>query len=103
MKQINPSDLKKKIDKNEDIFILDVRTPQEYESWRLSYDRHKTPKLIPVDSLLVQGSHLIKEIPKDKEIHTQFVRTESGRWLRRTSSINWGMMFELKWRDGGME
>ena len=70
MKQINPSDLKKKIDNNEDIFILDVRTPQEYDSWRLSYERHKTPKLIPVDSLLAQGSHLIEEIPKDKEIIT---------------------------------
>ena len=70
MKQINPSDLKKKIDNNEDVFILDVRTPQEYESWRLSYDQHRTPSLIPVDSLLAQGSHLIKEIPKDKEIIT---------------------------------
>ena len=70
MKQINPSDLKKKIDNNKDIFLLDVRTPQEYETWRLSYDRHRTPKLIPVDSLLAQGSDLIKEIPKDKEIIT---------------------------------
>lgn len=70
MKQIIPADLKKKMDNNEDIFILDVRTPQEYESWRLSYDKHETPKLIPVDSLLANDSHLIKEIPKDKEIIT---------------------------------
>jgi rhodanese-related sulfurtransferase len=28
--EIEPKELKKKIDNNENIFILDVRTPQEY-------------------------------------------------------------------------
>jgi len=46
--EIEPNELKKKIDNHENIFILDVRTPQEYESWKLSYDKHDNPKLIPL-------------------------------------------------------
>jgi glyoxylase-like metal-dependent hydrolase (beta-lactamase superfamily II)/rhodanese-related sulfurtransferase len=99
MKQINPSDLKKKIDNNEDIFILDVRTPQEYESWRLSYDRHKTPKLIPVDSLLAQGSHLIKEIPKDKEIIT--ICAHGIRSMAAANFLN-QLGYDVKSLSGGM-
>lgn len=70
MNEIKPNELKKKIDSNDDIFILDVRTPQEYETWKLSYDKHDTPKLIPVDSLMTYHSDLLAEIPKDKEIIT---------------------------------
>jgi glyoxylase-like metal-dependent hydrolase (beta-lactamase superfamily II)/rhodanese-related sulfurtransferase len=99
MKQINPSDLKKKIDNNEDIFILDVRTPQEYESWRLSYDRHKTLKLIPVDSLLAQGSHLIKEIPKDKEIIT--ICAHGIRSMAAANFLN-QLGYDVKSLSGGM-
>jgi glyoxylase-like metal-dependent hydrolase (beta-lactamase superfamily II)/rhodanese-related sulfurtransferase len=68
--EIEPSELKKKIDNHENIFILDVRTPQEYDSWKLSYDRHDNPKLIPIDRLFLNDSNLLKEIPKDKEIVT---------------------------------
>ncbi|TLX87976.1 MAG: rhodanese-like domain-containing protein, partial [Thaumarchaeota archaeon] len=68
--EIDPTELKKKIDNNENIFILDVRTPQEYESWKISYDKHENPKLIPVDRLFMNDSSLLKEIPKDKEIVT---------------------------------
>src|SRR6266540_1920961 len=70
MIEIKPNELKKKIDSNDDIFILDVRTPQEYESWKLSYDKHDTPKFIPVDTLMTYHSDLLAEIPKDKEIIT---------------------------------
>jgi glyoxylase-like metal-dependent hydrolase (beta-lactamase superfamily II)/rhodanese-related sulfurtransferase len=99
MKQINPSDLKKKIDNNEDVFILDVRTPQEYESWRLSYDRYRTPKLIPVDSLLAQGSHLIKEIPKDKEIIT--ICAHGIRSMAAANFLN-QLGYNVKSLSGGM-
>ena len=68
--EIAPNELKKKIDNHEDIFILDVRTTQEYEFWKLSYDNHQNPKLIPVDRLFLNDSNLLKEIPKDKEIVT---------------------------------
>jgi len=68
--EIEPNELKKKIDNHKNIFILDVRTPQEYESWKLSYDKHDNPKLIPIDRLFLNDSNLLKEIPKDKEIVT---------------------------------
>ena len=68
--EINPEELKKKIDNNEDIFLLDVRTPQEYEAWRISYENHNNPKLIPVDRLFMKDPALLEEIPKDKEIVT---------------------------------
>jgi glyoxylase-like metal-dependent hydrolase (beta-lactamase superfamily II)/rhodanese-related sulfurtransferase len=68
--EIDPEELKKKIDKNENIFLLDVRTPQEYEAWRISYENHNNPKLIPVDRLFMKDPTLLEEIPKDKEIVT---------------------------------
>ena len=68
--EIDPEELKKKIDNNEDIFLLDVRTPQEYKAWRISYENHNNPKLIPVDRLFMKDPTLLEEIPKDKEIVT---------------------------------
>ena len=68
--EIDPEELKKKIDNNENIFLLDVRTPQEYEAWRISYEKHNNPKLIPVDRLFMNDPTLFKEIPKEKEIFT---------------------------------
>jgi glyoxylase-like metal-dependent hydrolase (beta-lactamase superfamily II)/rhodanese-related sulfurtransferase len=68
--EIEPTELKKKIDKHENIFILDVRTPQEYEAWKLSYENHQNPKLIPVDRLFMNDPNLLKEIPRDQEIVT---------------------------------
>jgi glyoxylase-like metal-dependent hydrolase (beta-lactamase superfamily II)/rhodanese-related sulfurtransferase len=68
--EITPNDLKRKIDNNEDIFLLDVRTPQEYNFWKISYDNHENPKLIPIDHLFGNASNLLKDIPKDKEIVT---------------------------------
>jgi glyoxylase-like metal-dependent hydrolase (beta-lactamase superfamily II)/rhodanese-related sulfurtransferase len=66
--QIKPDDLKKKIDKGEDIFILDVRTPEEHKSWKVSYDRYQDSSVIPIDTLSSADS--LKQIPKDKEIVT---------------------------------
>ena len=68
--EIEPTELKKKMDNHENIFILDVRTPQEYEAWKLSYENHQNPKLIPVDRLFMNDPNLLKEIPKDQEIVT---------------------------------
>jgi glyoxylase-like metal-dependent hydrolase (beta-lactamase superfamily II)/rhodanese-related sulfurtransferase len=66
--QIKPDDLKKRIDKGEDIFILDVRTPEEHKSWKVSYDRYQDSSVIPIDALSSADS--LKQIPKDKEIVT---------------------------------
>ncbi|MGI0034973.1 MAG: MBL fold metallo-hydrolase [Nitrososphaera sp.] len=67
--QIDASKLKERLDNGDDIFILDVRTPEEYDSWRLSYDKHQKTPLIPVDKLL-SSQDLLAQIPKDKEIVT---------------------------------
>lgn len=37
--EIKPADLKEKIDTGKDVFILDVRTPEEYPAWHISYGR----------------------------------------------------------------
>jgi glyoxylase-like metal-dependent hydrolase (beta-lactamase superfamily II)/rhodanese-related sulfurtransferase len=66
--QIKPDDLKKRIDEGKDIFILDVRTPEEHKSWKVSYDRYKDSSVIPIDALSSDDS--LKQIPKDKEIVT---------------------------------
>jgi glyoxylase-like metal-dependent hydrolase (beta-lactamase superfamily II)/rhodanese-related sulfurtransferase len=66
--QVKPDELKKRIDKGEDIYILDVRTPEEHKSWKISYDRYKDSSVIPIDALSSADS--LKQIPKEKEIVT---------------------------------
>jgi len=66
--QIKPEDLKQKIDKGEDIFILDVRNPEEHKSWKVSYDKYQDSCVIPIDAL--SSPDALKQIPKDKEIVT---------------------------------
>ncbi len=65
---IKPDELKKKIDKGEDVFIVDVRNQQEHDMWSLSYDRYQDSTVIPVDKIDLAES--LKQIPKDKEIIT---------------------------------
>ncbi|MGE3858820.1 MAG: rhodanese-like domain-containing protein [Nitrososphaeraceae archaeon] len=97
--EIEPEDLKKKIDNDENIFLLDVRTPQEYDAWRISYDKHVNPKLIPVDRLFVNDPNLLKEIPKDKEIVT--VCAHGNRSLMAANILN-QLGYNVKSVKGGM-
>lgn len=66
--RITSDELKKKIDKGEDIFILDVRNQHEHDAWSVSYDRYQNTMVIPVDTITTNAS--LKQIPKDKEIIT---------------------------------
>ncbi|MFL6405952.1 MAG: rhodanese-like domain-containing protein, partial [Nitrososphaeraceae archaeon] len=66
--QIKAESLKQKIDKGEDIFILDVRTLEEHKAWKISYDKYKDSSLIPIDDLSSPAA--LAHIPKDKEIVT---------------------------------
>jgi glyoxylase-like metal-dependent hydrolase (beta-lactamase superfamily II)/rhodanese-related sulfurtransferase len=64
--EIEPYDLKNKIDSGENLYILDVRTPEEYKSWKISYDKHVEPSLVPLDKL--SSTEQISTIPKDREV-----------------------------------
>ncbi|MEM3160146.1 MAG: MBL fold metallo-hydrolase [Nitrososphaera sp.] len=68
--EIDAAKLKEKLDSGEDVFILDVRTPEEYDAWRLSYDKHDKTPLIPIDRLFTSQKMIAEQIPKDKEIIT---------------------------------
>lgn len=57
--RILPKELKKKLDNNEDFFLLDVRNPNEYATTKL-----KRAVLIPLPQLESE----IDNIPKNKEI-----------------------------------
>jgi glyoxylase-like metal-dependent hydrolase (beta-lactamase superfamily II) len=97
--EIKADALKKKIDNKDNIFILDVRTPQEYESWKLSYENHDAPKLIPVDRLLSQLPSMLDEIPKDKEIIT--ICAHGNRSMIAANTLN-KLGYNVKSLHGGM-
>lgn len=66
--EIEPYDLKNKMDSGENLYILDVRTPEEYKSWKISYDKLVEPSLVPLDKL--SSAEQIRNIPKDREVIT---------------------------------
>lgn len=68
--EIEPDDLKERLDLGEDIYILDVRTPEEYQAWRISYNSYQNPPLIPIDQLFSLQTEAPEQIPKHKEIVT---------------------------------
>ena len=69
--EIEPNDLKNKMDSNQDVFLLDVWSPEEYETWRISYNNYLDPPLIPIDRLFKSASDsILKQIPRNKEIIT---------------------------------
>jgi rhodanese-related sulfurtransferase len=63
MQEISVQELKDKIDKNEEVFVLDVREPFEQYQSKLDYE-HST--LIPVGKLSVQLDEI--ESHKEKEV-----------------------------------
>jgi glyoxylase-like metal-dependent hydrolase (beta-lactamase superfamily II) len=68
--EIEPIKLKEKLDKGQDIFILDVRSTQEHEAWKLSYDKYQETPVIPIDELASSQNLLAKQIPKNREVVT---------------------------------
>ena len=56
------------MDSGENLYILDVRTPEEYKSWKISYDKQVEPSLVPLDKL--SSAEQIRNIPKDREVIT---------------------------------
>lgn len=68
--EIDAEMLKEKLDRGEDVFILDVRTQAEHEAWKLSYDKYNETPVIPIDDLSSSSNQIAKQIPKDKEIVT---------------------------------
>ena len=95
--KIKPADLKKKIDDGEDIYILDVRDPQEHKTWRVFYDRYDDTPLIPVDSLLSSDS--LKNIPKDKEVVTFCAR---GNRSMSAAQMLSAKGYNVKSMEGGL-
>jgi glyoxylase-like metal-dependent hydrolase (beta-lactamase superfamily II)/rhodanese-related sulfurtransferase len=68
--EIDVDNLKEKLDKGEDVFILDVRTPEEHNAWKFSYDRYQNTPVIPIDRLVNSQNVVSEQIPKNKEIVT---------------------------------
>jgi glyoxylase-like metal-dependent hydrolase (beta-lactamase superfamily II)/rhodanese-related sulfurtransferase len=68
--EIDAEALKEKLDKGEDVFLLDVRTPQEHEAWKLSYDKYQHTAVIPIDKLASSEKLVSSQIPKSREIVT---------------------------------
>jgi glyoxylase-like metal-dependent hydrolase (beta-lactamase superfamily II)/rhodanese-related sulfurtransferase len=97
--EIDAAKLKEKLDSGEDVFILDVRTPEEYEAWRLSYDKHDKTPLIPIDRLFMSQKMIAEQIPKDKEIIT--LCAHGNRSMMAAQMLS-SMGYNVKSVRGGM-
>jgi glyoxylase-like metal-dependent hydrolase (beta-lactamase superfamily II)/rhodanese-related sulfurtransferase len=97
--EIDATKLKEKLDKGEDVFILDVRTPEEYDTWRLSYDKHEKTPLIPVDRLFMSRKLIEDNLPKDKEIVT--LCSHGNRSMMAAQMLS-RMGYKVKSVKGGM-
>jgi glyoxylase-like metal-dependent hydrolase (beta-lactamase superfamily II) len=96
--RITSDELKKKIDKGEDIFILDVRNQHEHDAWSVSYDRYQNTTVIPVDT--ITSSAALKQIPKDKEIITFCTH---GQRSSNAAKILSELGYKVKTIEGGLD
>ena len=87
--EIEPSELKDRMDSGENLYILDVRTPEEYKNWKISYDKHLEPSLIPLDKL--SSEEMIRNIPKDKKVITVCSHGMRSK-MEQNFYLNSGMM-----------
>jgi glyoxylase-like metal-dependent hydrolase (beta-lactamase superfamily II)/rhodanese-related sulfurtransferase len=95
--EIEPKELKKRIDDKKDILLLDVRTPEEYDAWKISYGEQQ-PLLIPITQLS-PDSKVLKNIPKDKEVITVCSHgNRSGMAAQMLSRLG----YNVKTLKGGM-
>ena len=97
--EIEAGELKQKIDRGDDVYILDVRTPQEYATWKISYNNYRDPPLIPIDQLFSSTEMALKHVPKDKEIITVCAHGNRSMMAARLLS-EFG--FNVKSVKGGM-
>ena len=97
--EIEAGELKQKIDRGDDVYILDVRTPQEYAAWKISYNKYRDPPLIPIDQLFSSTEMALKHVPKDKEIITVCAHGNRSMMAARLLSE---LGFNVKSVKGGM-
>lgn len=97
--QIDAEKLKEKLDRGEDVFILDVRSPAEHAAWKLSYDKYAETPVIPVDKLSGSPNQIAEQIPKDKEIVTLCAH---GMRSQLAAQILSKMGYNVKSIKGGM-
>jgi len=91
MDVIEPEELKKKLENKENIFLLDVRTPEEFGEYRIDGSVN-----IPITEL----QRRMNEIPKDKKIIT--ICEHGNRSLRAAYVLNKNGYKALS-LTGGME
>jgi glyoxylase-like metal-dependent hydrolase (beta-lactamase superfamily II)/rhodanese-related sulfurtransferase len=94
---IKPTELKKKMDEGEDIFILDVRSKQEHDLWTISYDNYPDSLVIPVDTLSSIDS--LKQIPKNKEVITFCAHGQRSSMAAKTLA---SLGYNVRTVEGGM-
>ena len=97
--EIDVTKLKEKLDKGEDVFILDVRTPEEHNAWKFSYDRYQKTPVIPIDRLVSSQNIVSEQIPKDKEIVTVCAHGHRSQMAAQMLSR---MGYKVKNIKGGM-
>jgi glyoxylase-like metal-dependent hydrolase (beta-lactamase superfamily II)/rhodanese-related sulfurtransferase len=97
--EIEAGELKQKIDRGDDVYILDVRTPQEYAAWNISYNKYRDLTLIPIDQLFSSTGMALRDVPKDKEIITVCAHGNRSMMAARLLS-EFG--FNVKSVKGGM-
>lgn len=95
---IKPEELKVKIDKGEEIFILDVRNQHEHDAWSVSYDRYQDTPVIPVDT--ITSSAALEQLPKDKEIITFCTH---GHRSSNAAKMLSELGYKVKTIEGGMD
>ena len=97
--EIEADRLKEKLDKGEDIFILDVRTQEEHDAWNLSYDKYQKTPVIPIDRIISSHNAVAEQIPKDKEIVTLCAHGQRSQMAAQALSK---MGYKVRSIKGGM-
>lgn len=99
LKKITPAELNQKMQGNEKLFLLDVRSEDKYQDFHIKDPKIESLNLPKTVIFELEGEESLSPLPKDREI---IVTCTTGNSAAKCANILDDLGFKVKVLDGGL-